>query len=166
MSWCKCPGVPRVNPLGWPLISALLRTLLEPIENDLCLSPEWWDLVEKVFCELLATYQGRPDKEWWSHIISYQKRFGSGAHGYRGWITDFLEEIIDIDERTASLVSVPLILEDPVRCEKDNSTLVTGMLGFNGWNQRVERAAIPRLVSSAFWGLVISQFSYMRLINW
>ena len=22
MSWCRCPGIPRVNPPGWPLISA------------------------------------------------------------------------------------------------------------------------------------------------
>ena len=111
----------------WRKLQSKLRTLLEPIENDLVLSSEWWDLVEKVFRELLATYQGRPDKEWWSHIISYQKRFGSGARGYRGWITDFLEDLTDIDEMTAGLVSVPLILEDPVRCVKDNSTLVPGM---------------------------------------
>ena len=134
----------------WSKLQSKLRTLLELIENELGLSSEWWDLVEKVFRELLATYQGRPNREWGSHIISYQKRFGSDAHGYRGWITDFLEDLTDIDEMTAGLVSVPLILEDPVRCVKDNSTLVPGMLGFNVRNQRVVRTAIPRLVSSAF----------------
>ena len=90
--------------------------------------------MDKVFRELLATYQGRPDKEWWSHIISYQNRFGSGEHGYRGWITDFLEgegteSLIDIDEMTSGLVSVPL-LEHAVCRVNDSATLVAGMLGF------------------------------------
>ena len=117
----------------WSKLQSKLRTLLELIENELGLSSEWWDLVEKVFRELLATYQGRPDKEWWSHIISYQNRFGSGVPGYRGWITDFLEgtkDLIDIDEMASGLVSVPIILQDTERCVEDNATLAAGMLGF------------------------------------
>ena len=135
-------GIPAVEMLGteddWSKLQSklkILRTLLEPIENDLGLSSEWWNLVEKVFRELLSTYQGRPDKEWWSHIVSYQKSFGSGGQpgGYRGWITDFLEgteDLFDIDEMTSGLVSVPLLLEDTVRGVEDNATLVAGMLGF------------------------------------
>jgi len=133
-------GIPAVEMLGaeddWSKLQSklkVLRTLLEPIEDDLGLPSEWWDLVEKVFRELLSTYQGRPDKEWWSHIISYQKRFGSGEHGYRGWITDLLEgteDLIDIDEMASGLVSVPIILEDTVRCVKVDATLAAGMLGF------------------------------------
>jgi len=40
----------------------VLRSLLEPVENDLGLQLEWWDLVEKVFWKLIETYQERP--EW------------------------------------------------------------------------------------------------------
>ena len=131
-------GIPVVEMLGteedWSKLQSklkVLRTLLEPVENDLGLSSEWWDLVEKVFRELLSTYQGRPDKEWWSHIISYQNRFGSGERGFRGWITDFLEgtkRIIDIYAMASGQVSVPLILQFPR--VKDTATLVAGMLGF------------------------------------
>ena len=87
-------GIPAVEMLGteddWNKLQSklkVLRTLLEPIENDLGLSLEWWDLVEKVFRKLLSTYQGRPSKKWWSHIISYQNSFDSGAIGFQGWIT-------------------------------------------------------------------------------
>ena len=60
----KC-GIPALEMLGteddWRKLKSklkVLRTLLEPIENDLDLSSEWWDVVEKVFNNLLATYQG------------------------------------------------------------------------------------------------------------
>ncbi|KAL9953541.1 hypothetical protein ACROYT_G040972 [Oculina patagonica] len=133
-------GIPAVEMLGteddWSKLKSklkVLRTLLEPIENDLGLDSAWWDLVEKVFRELLATYQGRPDKEWWSHIMSYHQAFGSGAVSkYSGWITEFLEgkDTVPIHDMTTGLVTVPLIIEDPVSCVKDTATLVAGMLGF------------------------------------
>ncbi|XP_068687683.1 uncharacterized protein [Montipora foliosa] len=162
-------GIPAVEMLGteedWSKLQSklkVLRTLLEPIENDLGLSSEWWDLVEKVFRELLATYQGRPDKEWWSHIISYQKRFGSGPSGYRGWITDFLEgtkDLIDIDEMTAGLVSVPLILEDRGRCVEDNATLAAGMLGFTLHTDETKELSVQPFQG---WCLLLSEDSPFR----
>ncbi|KAJ7374210.1 hypothetical protein OS493_007283 [Desmophyllum pertusum] len=117
-------GIPAVEMLGneddWSKLKSklkVLRTLLEPIENDIGLTSEWWDLVEKVFSELLDTYQGRPDGKWWSHIISYEEAFGSGqSGGYRGWSIEFLEGTKhpkEIKEMTTGLVSVPLIIEHP-----------------------------------------------------
>ena len=159
-------GIPAVEMLGteddWSKLQSklkVLRTLLEPIENDLGLSSEWWDLVEKVFRELLSTYQGRPDKEWWSHIISYQNRFGSGEHGYRGWITDFLEmttRLVDIDEMSSGLVSVPLILEHAVFCVKDNATLVAGMLGFTLHTDEAKELSVQPFQG---WSLLLSEES-------
>ena len=163
-----CCGIPGVEMLGieddWSRLQSklkVLRTLLEPIENDLGLSSEWWDLVKKVFCELLSTYQGRPDEEWWSHIISYQNRYESGEKGYRGWITDFLEgtkRIIDIDEMASGLVSVPLelILEDTLRRVQDNATVVAGMLGFT-----VHTASRKNISVQPFqgWSLLLSEDS-------
>ena len=100
---CGC-GIPAVEMLGteddWSKLKSklkVLRTLLEPIENDLDLASEWWDVVEKVFSNLLATYQGSAVSEWWSHIMSYENVYASGIYFvpgeylYRGWITEFLE---------------------------------------------------------------------------
>ena len=82
MTFC---GIPAVEMIGteedWNKLTSklkVLRTLLETVENDLGLQSEWWDLVEKVFHKLLETYQGRPDEEWWSHILDYGKSYGSG----------------------------------------------------------------------------------------
>ena len=81
-------GIPAMEMLGseedWMKLSSklkVLRTLLEPIENDLNLSREWWDLVQKVFWNLQATYRGNPDEDWWSHIMSYQQAYSSGMYG-------------------------------------------------------------------------------------
>ena len=82
----KC-GIPAVEMLGseedWMKLSSklkVLRTLLEPIENDLGLRSKWWDLVQKVFLNLQTTYQGHPDEDWWSHIMSYQEAHESGMY--------------------------------------------------------------------------------------
>ena len=78
-------GIPAVEMLGteddWRKLTTklkVLKTLLQPIKNDLGLRSQWWDVVEKVFWKLLETYQGRPDEEWWSHIVDYQKEYASG----------------------------------------------------------------------------------------
>jgi len=155
-------GIPAVEMLGteddWSKLQSklkILRTLLEPIENDLGLSSEWWILVEKVFRKLLSTYQGRPDKEWWSHIISYQNRFGSGERGFWGWITDFLEgtkNVIDINEMASGLVSVPLILQ--FGRFKDTATLVAGMLGFTVLNGNRKEISVQPFQG---WSLLVSK---------
>ena len=86
---CGC-GIPAMEMLGseedWMKLSSklkVLRTLLEPIENDLGISSKWWDLVQKVFWNLQATYRGNPDEEWWSHIMSYQEEYASGMYATR-----------------------------------------------------------------------------------
>ena len=137
MTYC---GLPAVEMIGteddWIKLKSklkVLRTLLEPIENDIGLESAWWDLVEKVFRELLATYQGRPDREWWSHVISYEEAFMSGETSkYKGWMIEFLEgkDAVEVDDITTGLVTVPLIIGDADTCVEDRATLVAGMLGF------------------------------------
>jgi len=80
-------GIPAVEMLGseedWMKLSSklkVLRTLLEPIEKDLGLRSQWWDLVQKVFWNLQTTYQGNPDEDWWSHIMSYKEAHQSGMY--------------------------------------------------------------------------------------
>lgn len=141
---CGC-GIPAVEMLGseedWMKLTSklkVLRTLLEPIENDLHLGSIWWDVVQEVFNNLLQTYQGKPDKKWWSHIMDYQKEYSSGfptGRNYiRGWITDFLEganrhgSLFEHKDFSTGLVTVPLILKYP--SSGDTAALVAGMLGF------------------------------------
>ena len=83
-------GIPAIEMLGreedWMKLSSklkVLRTLLEPIGNGLGLSWKWWDLVQKVFWNLEATYRGNPDEEWWSHIMSYKEEYASGMYPTR-----------------------------------------------------------------------------------
>ena len=141
-------GIPAVEMLGseddWKKLSSkltVLRTLLEPIEDDLGLRSEWWNVVETVFSKLLDTYQGRPDRKWWSHIVTYENENGSGmiiqgSYIYRGWITEFLEGPMKvrfnlrISDMTKGLVSVPITLKDSTGLVTDSAALVAGMLGF------------------------------------
>ncbi|KAL9953540.1 hypothetical protein ACROYT_G040971 [Oculina patagonica] len=161
-------GIPAVEMLGteedWNKLKSklnVLQTLLEPIENDLGLESEWWSLVENVFSELLATYQGRPDREWWSHIMSYKDAFASGdSSGYRGWITEFLEgkkDVMEISDMTSGLVNVPLTIEGT--CVKDNATLVAGMMGFT-----IHTDDSPEVSVQPFhgWSLLLSKYSPFR----
>ncbi|KAJ7374208.1 hypothetical protein OS493_007281 [Desmophyllum pertusum] len=159
-------GIPAVEMLGteddWSKLKSklkVLRTLLEPIENDLGLPSEWWDLVEKVFRELLDTYQGKPDREWWSHIMSYKKAFMSGeSGGFRGWMTEFLEgtkRAIETCDMTTGLVSVPLVIKDPSGVQ-DTATLVAGMLGFTIHTDDTKEVSVQPFQG---WSLVLSKDS-------
>ena len=137
-------GIPAVEMLGteddWSKLKSklkVLRTLLEPIENDLDLTSAWWDVVENVFSNLLATCKGSPVSEWWSGIMGFENRYACGSlvpgeYCYRGWITEFLEGTkysMDIGTMTSGLVSVPINLKHPSGVE-DTAAVVAGMLGF------------------------------------
>ena len=137
-------GIPAVEMLGseddWKKLSSklkVLRTLLEPIENDLGLRSEGWNVVETVFSKLLDTYQGRPDRKWWSHIVTYENENGSGmiiqgSYIYRGWITEFLEGPMKVrfNLRISDMTKVPITLKDSTGLVTDSAALVAGMLGF------------------------------------
>jgi len=140
-------GIPAVEMLGseedWRKLTSklkVLRTLLEPIENDLRLRSRWWGVVQEVFNNLLKTYQGKPDEKWWSHIVDYEQEYGSGfcpsGRNYiRGWITEFLEganrhgPLYKSKDFSTGLVTVPLFLNHPSGAQ-DTAALVAGMLGF------------------------------------
>ena len=135
-------GIPALEMLGtqadWKKLTSklkILRTLLEPLENDIGISTEWWDLVQKVFLKLVEAYQGKPDQKWWSHIMDYKRPNGSGKVGkISGWITEFLEgtrhpRLTRADDFSSGLVTVPLTIKDPSGIQ-DTAALVAGMLGF------------------------------------
>ena len=57
-------GIPAIEMMGieedWKKLK-VLKTLLEPVTNDLRLKESWWSLVQKIFEKLLETYCGQPD---------------------------------------------------------------------------------------------------------
>lgn len=152
----------------------VLRTLLEPIQNDLGLESEWWDVVEQVFSKLLATYQGKPDRKWWSHVITYENAYGSGMlitgeYVYRGWITEFLEgriRAMDISDMTSGLVSLPLKLRIPPGVDvnhidgvEDTAKLVAGMPGFTIHTDNTPDVSVQPFQG---WSLLLSEDSPFR----
>ena len=163
-----CCGIPSVEMVGteddWAkLLSKLkvLRTLLEPIQNALGLSTQWWAAVKDVFEKLLATYQGSPNKDWWSRIVS-RKSFGSGPSGYGGWFTHFLEgtkEAIEIRDFSGGVVTVPLTIADPSGTE-DTAALVAGMLGFTFHDDNSDE--VPSVQPFQGWSLLLPQNSPFR----
>ena len=162
-------GIPAVEMLGteddWRNLKSklkVLRTLLESKGKELQLFSDWWDLVETVFSNLLDTYQGNPDKDWWGHIMSYEQVRMSGIvvdgkYRYRGWITEFLEgheQAMEVRDMTTGLVNVPLTLIDPIRLKTDTATLVAGMLGFT-----YQEASVQPFQG---WALLLSEDSPFR----
>ena len=49
-----------------------LRQTLKPIENAVGLG-SWWDKVEIIAAKLLDTFNGNPDEEWWSRVITKER---------------------------------------------------------------------------------------------
>ena len=77
-------GIPGVVMLGseddWlRLLEKLVKVkkLLKPLEDVLQLK-DWFKSSQTVLKNLLETYRGNPDKDWWSRIV-VEEPFGSGA---------------------------------------------------------------------------------------
>ena len=59
------------------VVAKNLEKLLTPIIDDIGVR-DWFPKVFDVLGNLLKTFEGNPDKEWWSHILSWNKTYGSG----------------------------------------------------------------------------------------
>merc|ERR1711962_203082 len=135
---CGIPGVDMKGTLDdWNQLvkkTVDLKLMLEPIMNDLELS-QWFTLTLDMLKKLVNTFEGNPDKEWWSHILSWNETYGSGARSWwSGWMIDFLmagkaEKPQDFQ---SGMVSVPLIIIDEVFGPpvKDVGQLVAGTFGY------------------------------------
>lgn len=94
----------------------LLEHCLNPLRMILIYYLNGWDPVERVFSN--SAYQGKPDRKWWSNVMTYPKAYGSGQimHGQQEFqriLTQFLEgtkNTCSISEMSAGLGSVPLTL--------------------------------------------------------
>ncbi|CAL4066723.1 unnamed protein product, partial [Meganyctiphanes norvegica] len=136
---CGIPGVEMKGTVSdWELLIDkfnTLETLLHPIMHHLNLE-SWFTSTKVIFTNLLNTFKGEPDKEWWSHILSWNKGNASGlASHWSGWFPEFMgcrSKPDRPDDFPSGLVSVPLHIEDhnnfPI--VKDDGLLVAGTLGF------------------------------------
>ena len=78
-------GIPGVTMLGseedWlSMIYKLeqVEEILRPLENVLQLEG-WFSSSRSVLKNLLETFRGNPDKDWWSRIMDINNAFGSGG---------------------------------------------------------------------------------------
>ena len=138
-TFATCCGIPGVEMVGtsqdWEkLLDKLqvLHSLLQPIMRDLGLE-SWFSKSKDIFKNLLNTYNGNVDKEWWDHILSWNVRRGSGrVSKWSGWISDFfMYGGYKPTDFSSGIVSVPLKIQDnngiPV---EDTGVLVAGTVGF------------------------------------
>merc|ERR1711963_1259504 len=107
-----------------------VKNFLEPIDDVLKLGG-WFDRVRGVLDNLLETYQGNPDKDWWSRIMDIQKSFGSGGGTFlTGWfVTDFLGITDgDLESLPSGINLVSLTITDGNI--EEESILLAGFTGY------------------------------------
>jgi len=160
---CGIPGVEmKGTEQDWiKMISDIkkLEELLAPILQHIGLE-EWFRTTIVMLHKLLDTYQGNPDTDWWSHILSFNKRYGSGARQWwSGWMIDFLnagcaEKFHDFP---SGVVSVPLRIKDEIYGPpvEDTGELVAGTFGFTV--DKGERA--PVVEAKQGWALLLPRGS-------
>ena len=135
---CGIPGVEmKGNVQDWiQLVTKTenLKLMLEPIMDELGLK-SWFESTLTMLKKLLNTFEGNPDKDWWSHILSWDVSYGSGAScNWSGWIIEFLRAGTGENPKNfqSGTVLVPLKLIDNNCCPpvEDMGQLVAGTIGF------------------------------------
>ena len=132
-----CCGIPGVEMKGnWQDWSRLvtktenLKLMLEPIIDELGLKP-WFESALTILRKLRNTFEGNPDNDWWSHILSWDVSYGSGDDSrWSGWIIEFLRAGKGGSPKNfqSGTVLVPLRLID--NNVEDMGQLVAGTIGF------------------------------------
>jgi len=166
----KC-GIPGVVMKGseddWKKLSIKLRkleVLLKPIEKEVELDG-WWDGCVQVCSNLVSTFQGNPDKDWWSRIVA-QDPYGSGPCYVRGWfVTTFLGlHKVEVNDLPSGLVTVPMTITDGDNQEA--SAIVAGVAGFT---LKPDEAPCeetggfyPSVEAVHSWALMLEPDSYFR----
>ena len=135
VSRCGIPGVEMEGTKeDWNKLidkTESLQRMLEPIMDEIGLE-KWFGTTKTMLGKLLETFEGNPDVEWWSHILSWNEKNGSGSREWwSGWMIDFLmsDKAEKPKDFQSGVVSVPLVLRTHYGLE-DTGTLVAGTLGF------------------------------------
>ena len=118
---------------------------------------KWFGTTKTMLRKLLETFEGNPDVEWWSHILSWNEKNGSGSREWwSGWMIDFLmsDKAEKPKDFQSGVVSVPLVLRTHYGLE-DTGTLVAGTLGFT-----VEQGSrAPIVQAKQGWALLLPKDS-------
>ena len=162
-AFSTCCGIPGLEMNGseedWEkLVEKVdkLETLLEPILEDLRLE-KWFGTAKGVVANMLDTYRGRPDKEWWGHILSWNATYGSGGRKWwDGWMPEFLMagQAEKPKDFPSGVVSVPVHISDD-RGPEDTGILVAGTVGFTV----EEGGRAPVVAARQGWGLLLPRGS-------
>lgn len=169
-----CCGIPAIEMKGteedWRnlgLKTKALGQILFPIWNEIGLGT-WWMKIENITTQLLNTYQGNPDKDWWSRIIT-EESFGSGERDrFEGW---FMTELLNmhnaecISDAPSGIVTVPMTIVDDIDGYKEESAIVAGMVGYKQCNEDGRPLALEAVHG---WSLFLEPTSRFRndLISW
>ena len=80
--FCGIPGVIMMGKeIDWENMITKLETvesILQPIEEQLKLA-KWFKSSKRVLKELLNTFRGNPNQDWWLRIMTMKYRGGSGG---------------------------------------------------------------------------------------
>ena len=161
---CGIPGVEMIGTVeDWEkLVTKFegLKKLLEPIIEDLELTV-WFSKTKTVLDKLLETYNGVPDKEWWTHILSHEINDESGQrHWWTGWMAEFLRPDTNTPaDFPSGIVSVPVLLIDGLW--EDTGILVAGTAGYTIEESIYNR---PSVKAEHGWSLLLPKNSPMKHI--
>jgi len=170
MLGCGIPGVTMVGTEDdWKALIEKhdkLEKFLEPLECVLELSA-WFKSSKSVLEMLLQTYQGKPDTDWWSKIIS-RRRYGSGGQcDFGGWfVKDFLGlgSNADFKDIPSGINTVPLSITDGTNT--DEADLVAGVTGYkvekDAVTEEASKTIYPVVQSVHGWGLLLKPDSVFR----
>jgi len=159
---CGIPGVEmKGSKEDWEKLvnkTEELEKSLEAVLKEINIG-DWFTKTKNILSKLLDTFNGNPDKVWWSHILSWNQIYGSGARSWwSGWMIDFLgagraENVTDFPSGT---VSVPVnIFENGG--PKDTGLIVAGTVGYKVEEQQEMFAPVVEAKQS--WVLLLPKQS-------
>lgn len=165
---CGIPGLEmKGNEEDWKMLINKFNRLeetLKPIMQILKLKA-WFTSTKIIFDKLLESYKGKPDTEWWSHILCWNETYGSGKRDHwDGWFPEFLgcenKYPEDPNDFPSGLVYVPINIKDEVNFPpaEDEGLLVAGTLGFTVINT-TQNDHHPRVEPNDTWHLLLPKNS-------
>jgi len=164
-----CCGIPGVEMAGseedWIRLAEKtkkLETLLMPIMDEIGLG-KWFAGTHRTLAKLLDTYRTNPDVEWWSHVLSWNETYGSGARSWwSGWMIDFLMagRAEKPQNFQSGMMSVPVTIRDDA-CDgaSDEGRIVAGTAGFTIKVKGSQGDGRPVVEARQAWGLIMPKGS-------
>jgi len=158
-------GIPAVIMMGqeedWKnMIEKLekVEAILQPIEEQLKLA-DWFKSSKTVLQNLLDTFRGNPNQDWWARIMTFHP-FGSGGQtSINGWyVRDFLGKtgMVEYQDLKSGLNAVPLTITNGIR--EEEAALVAGVTGYQVEEQVTDpetNTSFPIIKAVQGWGMLM-----------